>query len=153
MNYDFLLDESYNEGLSVKEKPFSTYDGRIKNRNIYLRRDMNTVEKSCVLAEELGHYYTTTGNILDQSNTEDRKQEMHARFWAYNKKIGLQGIVKAYEARLTNIGEIAEFLEVTPEFLREAIECYKSKYGIYTTLDNYIIFFEPSLSVAKILQD
>lgn len=153
MNYDFLLDESYNAGLSVKERPFSTYDGRIKNRNIYLRRDMNTVEKSCVLAEELGHHYTTVGNILDQSDEGNRKQELRARLWAYNKKIGLQGIVNAFEARVTNADEMAEFLEVTPEFLNDAIKCYKSKYSPYVTIGNYIIFFEPSLSVMKMLQD
>lgn len=151
MNYDLLLEEARKEGLIVKEKPFSTYDGRIKNGKIYLRRDMSTVEKSCVLAEELGHHHTTVGNILDQSDTGNRKQELRARLWAYNKHIGLQGIIKAYEKNLTNFHEVAKFLKVTPEFLHDALDCYRRKYGRYVEVDNYVIIFEPYLSVAKMV--
>ena len=43
---------------------------------------------------------------------------------------------------------MAEYLEVTEEFLRESLDMYRSKYGVCTTLDNYIIYFEPSLTVA-----
>lgn len=92
-------------------------------------------------------------NILDQSDDRNRKQEMRARLWAYDKKIGLHGIINAYEAQRTSIEEMANFLNVTPEFLRDAIKCYKGKYGHYVTLDNYIIFFEPNLSVAKMIWD
>ena len=38
-----------------------------------------TVESRCILAEELGHYYTTVGDITDQSKIENRKQELKAR--------------------------------------------------------------------------
>ena len=31
-----------------------------------------TKEKACVLAEELGHYHTSSGDILDQSNVASR---------------------------------------------------------------------------------
>ena len=122
------------------------YDG-----NIAIHKSLTAVEKSCILAEELGHHYTTVGDILDQDDTENRKQELRARLWAYNKQIGLRGIIRAYEAHLTEIHEVAEFLEVTPEFLQDALQCYRSKYSPYTTVDNYIIFFEPCLSVAKII--
>ena len=30
-------------------------------------------EKACVLAEELGHHYTTIGDIIDQKESENRK--------------------------------------------------------------------------------
>ena len=35
-------------------------------------------EKESILAEELGHHYTTEGNILDQSNLNNAKQEESA---------------------------------------------------------------------------
>lgn len=141
------------EQLIVKEKPLVNNDGRIYKNRIAIRTDLTDIEKSCVLAEELGHYYTTVGDILDQSDDGNRKQEMRARLWAYDKKIGLHGIINAYEARRTSIDEMADFFDVTPEFLRDAIKCYKGKYGHYVTLDNYIIFFEPNLSVAKMIWD
>ena len=151
MNYDFLIDVACQEGLTVKEKPFQTYDGRIKGKNIYIRKDMTPTEKACVLAEELGHHYTTVGNILDQGDAGNRKQEFRARLWAYNEQIGLRGIIRAYESHLTELYEVAEFLEVTPEFLSDALQCYRSKYSPYTTVDNYVIFFDPCLSIVKLI--
>lgn len=153
MTYDELLMDADHEQLIVKEKPLVNNDGRIYKNRIAIRANLTATEKSCVLAEELGHHYTTVGDILDQSNTGNRKQEMRARLWAYDKKIGLHGIINAYEARRTSIEEMADFLDVTPEFLRDALKCYKGKYGPYVTLDNYIIFFEPNLSVAKMIWD
>ena len=149
MKYNTLLEEANAEGLSIKERPFKTYDGRIKGKNIYLRKDMNTTEKACVLAEELGHYYTTVGNILDMSVVSNRKQERQARLWAYNKQIGLTGLIRAYEAGCTNRYETAEYLEVTEEFLEECIQCYRDKYGEYKIVDNYTIYFIPHLAVFK----
>ena len=149
MKYNTLLEEANAEGLSIKERPFKTYDGRIKGKNIYLRKDMNRTEKACILAEELGHYYTTVGSILDMSVVSNRKQERQARLWAYNKQIGLTGLIRAYEAGCTNRYETAEYLEVTEEFLEECIQCYREKYGEYKVVDNYTIYFIPHLAVFK----
>lgn len=149
MKYDALLDEANAEGISIKERPFKTYDGRIKGKDIYLRKDMNTTEKACVLAEELGHYYTSVGNIIDMDNSSNRKQERQARLWAYNKQIGLKGLVRAYEHGCTASHEIAEYLDVTEEALQECIEFYRDKYGEYKTVEHYIIFFIPHLAMLK----
>lgn len=149
MKYDVLLNDANTEGLSVKERPFHTYDGRIKGKNIYLRKDMTTIEKTCVLAEELGHYHTTVGNIMDMSNPQNRKQERQARMWGYNKLIGLTGIIQAFRAGCHSRHETAEYLGVTEEFLQECIDCYTEKYGEYTKIDNYIIFFIPNLAVME----
>ena len=111
----------------------------------------NSSEESCVLAEELGHHYTTYGNILDQSDTGSRKQELLARTWAYDKMIGLSGIISCYEHGCRNRYEMAEHLEVTEKFLDETIERYKSKYGAYVCTGKYIIYFIPNLTVCKML--
>ena len=151
MIYNALLDEANAEGLSIKERPFKTYDGRIKGNNIYLRENMNITEKACVLAEELGHHYTSVGCILDQTDLANRKQERQARLWGYNKLIGLIGIVHAFNAGCQNKYEIADFLDVTEEYLQECINCYQSKYGICTTVDNYVIYFVPYLTVTEMI--
>jgi hypothetical protein len=151
MIYNALLDEANAEGLSIKERPFKTYDGRIKGNNIYLRENMNTTEKTCVLAEELGHHYTSVGCILDQTDFANRKQERQARLWGYNKLIGLMGIVRAFNAGCQNQYEIAEYLDVTEEYLQECINCYQSKYGICTNVDNYVIYFVPYLTVTEMI--
>ena len=149
MKYNALLNEANAEGISIKERPFKTYDGRIKGKDIYLRKDMNTAEKSCVLAEELGHYYTSVGNILDMTVPENRKQERQARLWGYNRSIGLLGLIRAYEHGCKDKYEIAEYLDVTEEYLENCINCYQDKYGEYKTVDNYTIYFIPNLMIFK----
>ena len=152
MTYEEL--QIQNEDIFIKEMHLSGVKGMkglYCNGNIAIHKSLTSVEKSCILAEELGHHYTTVGDILNQEDARNRKQELLARLWAYNKQIGLRGIISAYEAHLTEIHEVAEFLEVTPEFLSDALQCYRSKYSPYTTVDNYIIFFEPCLSVVKMI--
>ena len=144
MNYEQLLAAADQEGLLIKEQPLTGHDGLIRGSRIAIRKDIKTqVEKSCVLAEEIGHYRTSFGNILDQSKVESRKQEYRARLYGYNLKIGLAGLIRAYEARCRDRYEMAEYLDVTEEYLEEAIDCYKAKYGLYVSIDNYIIYFEP----------
>ena len=145
MLYENLLIEYSNSHLIIKEKDLPVNKGRIKGNKIAIRRNLSTKEKCCVLAEELGHCYTTVGNILDQSDEWSRKQEQQARFWAYNKLIGLNGIVNSYKHGCHNLYEMAEYLDVTESFLADALERYRSKYGVFTTLDNYIIYFEPQI--------
>lgn len=151
MNYEALLEEAHQEGLVVKEKPLKYNNGRIKGKRIAIRQDIETnTEKTCVLAEELGHHHTSVGNILDMDLTGNRKQERQARLWAYNKLIGLRRIVNAFQHGCQNRYEIAEYLEVTENFLDECISCYRDKYGVGTTLDDYYIMFIPTLTVGEI---
>lgn len=151
MTYDELLKEAQDNNLIVKEKPLPISKGRIKGNRIAIKHNMTEIEKACVLAEELGHHYTAVGNILDQSTVENRKQEMRGRLVAYNKMVGLRGLVEAYNHHCRNLADTAEYLEVTPEFLQETIDCYRSKYGICTTVDNYAIIFEPNLAILKLI--
>lgn len=151
MNYEALLNDADAEGLNIKERPFRTYDGRIKGKDIYLRKNMDSTEKVCVLAEELGHHHTSVGNILDMTDIGNRKQERQARMWGYDKLIGLRRLIEAYEHGCHDRYDLAEHLEVTDEYLQECIECYREKYGTCVTVDDYYIMFIPSLQVGKIL--
>lgn len=151
MTYEELLILSDKEQLIVKEKPLLAHEGRIKGRRVAIKRNMPTVKKKCALAEELGHHYTTVGDITAQITIEDQKQEYKARLWAYNRLIGLQGILSAYKANCHTLNEIAEHLEVSEEFLAEALECYRKKYGVCTKIDNYVIYFEPHLGVMEMI--
>lgn len=150
-SYEALLDEACSEGLIVKEKPLLASDGRIKGNRIAIRKGMTIKEKTCVLAEELGHHYTSVGNIIDMSDIKNRKQERQARLHGYNRMIGLTGLIQAYESGCTNRYEIAEYLDVTEEYLQECVDCYRDKYGIGTEVDNYYVMFIPNLQIFKII--
>lgn len=114
MTYEQLLTTADQNGLLVKEKKLAKHDGLLKGKRIAIRKDIETqAEKSCVLAEELGHHYTSSGDILDQDNIMKQKQEYRARLYGYNLKIGLTGLIRAYEAGCRNLYEMAEFLDTT----------------------------------------
>lgn len=152
MEYEELLEEADSQGLIVKEKPLKYNNGRIKGKRIAIRKDIDTTtEKACVLAEELGHHYTTVGNILDMSDQVNRKQERRARLWGYDRLIGLHGIINAYEAGCQNRYEMADYLGVTETYLQECVDIYKEKYGEAVYINGYYIMFIPHLAIGKII--
>ena len=68
--YDYYLGEDNLKGYYA--------DG-----NVAINTCVDTAaERMCVLAEELGHHHTSVGNILDMSDSGNRKQERQARLWA-----------------------------------------------------------------------
>ncbi len=149
--YENLLLEADNNNLVTKEKPLRANKGRIKGNRIAINEKLTETEKICIMAEELGHYYTGTGDIIDQSYTANRKQELYGRVHAYNRLIGLMGIIDTYHNHCQSFSESAEYLGVTEEFLNDAIFYYRNKYGISVTVDNYIIYFEPTLGVFELV--
>lgn len=150
--YEYLEDEACRDGIEIIHRKFDS--NRIKGLYcdgvVALSTQIETSkERVCILAEELGHHYTSVGNIIDLSDIQNRKQERHARLWGYNDRIGLRGLINAYEKGCKSRYEIADYLEVTEEFLEEAINCYRDKYGVCATVDNYIVYFIPRLAIQK----
>lgn len=150
------LEKLEQEAFEDSVKVHDYYLGEENLKGIYIDGNIaintsvnNTVEKACVLAEELGHHHTSVGNIIDMENVSNRKQERQARFWGYNKLIGLTGIVRAFQAGCQSRHEVADLLDVTEEYLQECIDCYRDKYGVYTEIDNYTIYFIPNLAVME----
>ena len=150
MTYEEMIETANKEGLTVIEKPLVASNGRILKNRVAIRSGIATTkEKSCVLAEEIGHYKTSYGDVTRLDSISNLKQEHRARIYGYNLKVGLLGIIKCYEYGCRDLHEMAELLDCTEEYLNEVISTYKSKYGIYTTIDNYIIYFYPNLGVVK----
>lgn len=144
MTYEELLCVADKEGLIVKEKALESGDGRIYNNRVAIRKDLpTTAEKTCVLAEELGHYYTTSGDILNQTSIQNRKQELQARVWAYSHMITMDMLLECKRRGCRSRYEVAEYLGVTEEFLQDALDQYRSIYGIAHQSEKYLVTFEP----------
>ena len=92
--YEKLQEEACKDGIDVIDYPFKSkkIKGLYCDGTIAIKDNIDTTtEKACVLAEELGHHYTSVGNIIDMEYTGNRKQERQARLWGYNRSIGLFG--------------------------------------------------------------
>lgn len=145
MEYEDLENEIYAKGIDIIEMNFKgDLKGLYADNTIAIDSKINNnTERCCVLAEELGHHYTTAGNIIDLKDIRNVKDEKRAKNWAYEKLVGITGLINGFNAGATNRYELAEYLGVTEEFLDEAIKHYKEKYGLWYELDNYILRFEP----------
>lgn len=146
--YEELLEECDNYNVEV-------YIRNMKNKGLYsdnviwLNKNLTTTaEKVSILAEEIGHYQTSVGDILNQSKLINRKQEYRARVWAHERVIPLSKIIEADQLNLKNKYELADFIGVTESFLDESLIRYRNKYGLSAKIDNYTIYFDP-LEVVK----
>ncbi len=143
MTYEALLELYKDQEVEIYEDN-TLLKGLYLDNTVIINKTMTTTEKKCVLSEELGHYETTTGDILDQKVIENRKQERKARAWGYEKLLPLSKFIDAHKSRCQGGSELADFLDVTEEFLIEAIEYYKQKHGMFYHVDaKYCIIFEP----------
>lgn len=148
--YETLLTEARKENVEVAEIPFLRVKGLYRDRVIGIRQSLTTTEKACVLAEELGHYHTSAGNILNQKQLVNRKLEKRARRWGYERLVPVNKFIDAFNAGVQNRHELIDFLDVAEGFLLEAIKHYQQKYGPLHRVNNYVIVFEPLMVFREI---
>lgn len=140
--YEKLLDVVSKENIKLFETEFdSELKGLCIGNFIAIKKDMRQSEKACILAEELAHYYTTVGNILDQSNSYNQKQENQARKMAVNYLISPDDLASAFRMGYYDLFDIAEYLSLSYEFLLESLAVFKVKYGLIYEGNDYRIEF------------
>lgn len=139
-------------GIKVVEGriPIKKLKGLYADNLIILEKGLPKTELVEILAEELGHYKTSYGNILDQNNVISEKQEHRAVTWADTYLISFDRLIEAFHARISGPHELADFLDVSVDYLSESLSRYKSKYGDNVKVGDYIIYFDP-LGILKIL--
>lgn len=145
---------AYDELLSLDDT-YSVYEFKMINKGLYadgvisINKHLPHAEKTCILAEELGHHFTSYGDILDQKKYENEKQELRARAWAAEMLLPLDKFISAFEYGCRDRFELAAFLEVTEEFISESVEYYKRKHGLFArTNSGHVVYFDP-LGVMK----
>lgn len=134
-DYDLYVDEKY-----MPDRIKGLYTDKFIRLNKKIESDF---ERACVLAEEIGHYHTSYGDTYKLENTIERKQEVKARRWAHHQMIPPRKFISAHKKGLQGQHEIAEYLGVTEDFLLEAIDNFKAKYGSYIIYGHYRIHFDP----------
>ncbi|GEM_PF-5661779 len=67
----------------------------------------------------------------------------------YEKQASLGGFIRGYQKRCLSCPALAAYLNVTEEFLKDAIDYYHTRYGQLVAVDHYIILFEPAFSIIE----
>lgn len=141
--YEELIYEYRNLNIVETNMLPSFQSGMYYNNEIYINSNRSNAVKLETLAEELAHHKLTYGNITDQTQFNNRKFEGYARRYAMEQIISLQGIVDAFKNDCHNLYELALFFEVSKSYVLDAIEHYKTKYGLDVYHNGYVIKFEP----------
>lgn len=141
--YEQLLAE--NEHIKIKDTHSlpDGYSGFYKDGIILIDKDLSETRKAEVLFEELAHHKLTYGNILDQSKWINRKFENYAKRHGYEAALPLRIIVEAHNYGVSNLYELAQYVQLSEEHVLEILEHYKQKHGIGTHYGDYSITFEP----------
>jgi len=99
-------------------------------------------EETALLAEEIGHYRTGGLYIIETSHNTPMarnnriKYEAQAMQWAYKHFLTQEEIEAAYKAEGPSDWPMAEYCQVTVEFLHKAIEYHRSC-GVVFSFTNY----------------
>lgn len=141
--YEKLTEEISSYGVKVIEIRLGQDCGYCCNDVIFINETSTEKTKYCILAEEIGHYFTNYGNITNLSKIENIHQENKARAWAYEKLISPNSLIKALLKGLNSTEEILEEFNITETFFLEAIKYYRKRYGIYYVWENYVLNLEP----------
>ncbi|WP_040328560.1 ImmA/IrrE family metallo-endopeptidase [Clostridium ihumii] len=146
--YEEIVTKAQELGISIYElDSFKGKSGFYFDNVILINKNLTDKEKVCIMYEELGHHFTTYGDISDQRKIENRKKELLARRWGYDQAIKLSHLISAYKNGLKEKFETSEFLDITGDFLEGTLQHYKNKYGAYLEIKDYYIFFEPTINI------
>ncbi len=146
-----LYNYAYDHHIDVIEceLPSAKLKGLYVDDVVYLKQNMTQAEETCILAEELGHYETSDGNILNYRDQNSWKQEIKARNWAVDKLVTLDKLIDAFETGVRDKYELAEYLNITNDFLDYSITRLRQQYGISVSHSDYVIYFEPNLMILR----
>lgn len=141
--YEQLLAE--NEHIKIKDTHSlpDGYSGFYKDGIILIDKNLSETRKAEVLYEELAHHKLTYGNILDQSKWINRKFENYAKRHGYEAALPLRIIVEAHHYGVSNLYELAQYVQLNEEHVLKILEHYKQKHGIGIHYGDYAITFEP----------
>ena len=153
--YETLLEYAVNEGIKVVDFELGErMKGLYCDGYIFLNKDCDEIEKRCILAEELGHHYTASSNIVRLDTMDKKKQELLGHRWGIEKLLPLSYIIDAIIDGCNGFAELAEQLEVTPKYLQEAIIYYGQKHGSGMEYRGHLIYFnDESMIVSPIVDE
>lgn len=101
------------------ETPIILLHSDLKNNRRLLR---------CILAEELGHHFTSSGSLLVFARSDKAciamKQERAAMWWAVQHLIPINKLKTAVEDGICLAYELAEYFDVTERFMGTALRLY-----------------------------
>lgn len=103
---------------------------------ITINQYRSTSIQTIAMAEELGHFYQSSGNALGDSVTA-RKQEQYGRNWCYEHLLPVDKLNRAIKSGAGSLWEIADWFGLHESFVRDALVYYRRKSSGVCSAMNY----------------
>lgn len=133
MNIEYIEDLIERENINLIDTYLEDASGAYVNYeklNIILY-DRSKIDSSCkrkeILAEELGHYYYDATYKFNSTFELIGRQEYKAKKWAYCILIPYEKLKLAFKNGITDLYSLADYFDVTAEYMYNAINFYKRK--------------------------
>lgn len=137
-------------GLKKKTGLYGAYRTRKGKPYLFLEPDQPETDKEVILREEFMHFLTSVGVIVNQKQLDHRKQELLARRLAYKSAISMDDLIRCYDLGLQTTYEVASELELPEDFVKNAIEYFKTQISNGDTYKGYQIHIGSTISFTKV---
>lgn len=124
----------------------------IFNNEVYINSNRDYRQNLQDLAEEIGHWETTAGDIHTESTFYDQKQELDARRFGYMAIVSLDGLIDCFKKGITTPWDIADYFECDVDYVWNALDTYKIKYGENFDYKGYNFDLRRGFNMARIRQ-
>ncbi|MFS7411444.1 ImmA/IrrE family metallo-endopeptidase [Carnobacterium maltaromaticum] len=125
-----IMDKYSELAFNLKQDMNDKHGAFIIDKDIYINGNNSYEQIIGNIGEELGHYETSVGDLTKLDTIEKQQQERRARQWAYRYLVPLDDLIVCHKLGLIEYWEIADFLEITPQYLWESINYYKEWKGL-----------------------
>lgn len=127
LELDNIREQENIEMFDIKAKKCKSMSIQADNGNCYIgidRRNMTEAEETVATAHEVGH--CITGSFYNRYSEFDliSKHERRADIWAIKKLIPKDELIDAFEHNIVEIWELAEYFNLTEDFIRKACQYY-----------------------------
>ncbi|GKQ42954.1 hypothetical protein RD055328_08770 [Companilactobacillus sp. RD055328] len=123
--------------------------GLVEGEEVTINSNRSIEKQTEALAEEIAHYETSTGNILNLKDIKNSKQEYQARRRSCFLLLDLDSLTACSDVGIDTPQELADYFEVSIEFLWKTIENYRTKYGLEFDHKGYHFNLRTGLNIKK----
>ena len=131
-------------GVRIVDYDFpATIRGVYHDGVIGINKDVtDPAERRCIIACEMGRHLMRgyRGIVL----TEEQ-ENIIAFYWAVSYIMPLSALIEASKFKIKTLTDLAEFLNVTPQFVKSGIAFYKNSMGSRIFYHNHVIDLEKEI--------
>ena len=135
MELEYFEDMIYNENINLIDSYLEDTAGAYVHYNNIdiIMYDPSKIQTSSkmkeVFAEELGHYFCDATYKFNSDPVFINKQEYRAKKWSFFKLIPYNKLKSAICNGTTTLYSLADYFDVTCEYMHNAVIFYTEKYG------------------------